>query len=69
VDRPLSDRPLKTSTQQELIDFVNSQAGKIQSMQATVDIDSSAGDPRNGRLRTTKKFVAMFWRASRRCSG
>ncbi|MFY9660136.1 MAG: hypothetical protein WAJ97_05905 [Terriglobales bacterium] len=56
VDRPLSDRPLKTSTQQELIDFVNSQAGKIQSMQATVDIDSSAGDPRNGKVTDYKEI-------------
>jgi outer membrane lipoprotein-sorting protein len=56
VDRQLSDRPLKTSTQQELIDFVNSQAGKIQSMQATVDIDSSAGDPRNGKVTDYKEI-------------
>jgi len=56
VDRPLSDRPLKTSTQQELIDFVNSQAGKIQSMQATVDIDSSAGDPKNGKVTDYKEI-------------
>jgi outer membrane lipoprotein-sorting protein len=56
VDRPLSDRPLKTSTQQELIDFVNSQAGKIQSMQATVDIDSSAGDPKIGKVTDYKEI-------------
>ncbi len=45
IDRQLSDRPLKTATQQQLIAYVNDQANKIQSMQATVDIDSSAGDP------------------------
>ena len=56
MDRPLSDRPLKTSTQQELIDFVNSQAAQIQSMQATVDIDSSAGDPKNGKVTDYKEI-------------
>ncbi len=56
VDRPLSDRPLKTSTQQELIDFVNAQAAQIQSMQATVDIDYSAGDPKNGKVTDYKEI-------------
>jgi outer membrane lipoprotein-sorting protein len=50
LDRQLSDRPLKTATQQDLIDYVNTQATKIQSMQATVDIDSSAADPKNGKV-------------------
>jgi len=40
VDRQFSDRPLKTATQQELIDYINTQAARIQSMQATVDIDA-----------------------------
>ncbi|HEY6302816.1 MAG TPA: hypothetical protein VIX14_07090 [Terriglobales bacterium] len=44
VDRQFSDRPLKTATQQELIDYINTQAARIQSMQATVDIDASAVD-------------------------
>jgi outer membrane lipoprotein-sorting protein len=44
VDRQFSDRPLKTATQQELIDYINTQAARIQSMQATVDIDASATD-------------------------
>lgn len=56
LDRQLSDRPLKTATQQELIDFVNAQAAKIQSMQATVDIDSSAGDLKNGKITDYKEI-------------
>jgi outer membrane lipoprotein-sorting protein len=56
VDRQLSDRPLKTATQQQLIAYVNDQAAKIQSMQATVDIDSSAGDPQNGRITDYKEI-------------
>jgi outer membrane lipoprotein-sorting protein len=55
-DRHLSDRPLKTATQQQLIAYVNDQAAKIQSMQATVDIDSSAGDPKNGRITDYKEI-------------
>jgi hypothetical protein len=51
-----SDRPLKTATQQDLIDYVNGQAAKIQSLQATVDIDSSVGDPKNGRITDYKEI-------------
>jgi len=50
LDRQVSDRPLKTASQQELIDYVNSTAAKIQSLQATVDIDASAGDVKNGKI-------------------
>jgi outer membrane lipoprotein-sorting protein len=50
VDRQVSSAPLKTATQQELIEYVNSQAAKIQSMQATVDINTSVGDQKNGRV-------------------
>jgi outer membrane lipoprotein-sorting protein len=56
LDRRLSDQPLKTATQQQLIEYVNTQAAKIQSMQATVDIDSSAGDPKNGRITDYKEI-------------
>ena len=50
VDRQVSNAPLKNATQQGLIEYVNSQAAKIQSMQATVDINSSVGDQKNGRV-------------------
>jgi len=50
VDRQLSNIPLKSATQQELIDYINSQADKIQSMQATVDINTSVGDQKNGKI-------------------
>src|SRR5208283_2860385 len=56
LDRQVSDRPLKTASQQELIDYVNTQASRIQSMQATVDIDSSVGDPKNGRITDYKEI-------------
>ena len=47
LDRQLSDRPLKTATQQDLLEYVNTHAAKIQSMQANVDIDASAADLKN----------------------
>jgi outer membrane lipoprotein-sorting protein len=56
LDRQFSDRPLKTATQQDLIDYVNAQAAKIQSIQATVDIDASAGDVKNGKITDYKEI-------------
>jgi len=47
---------LKSATQQELIEFINSQAAKIQSMQATVDINTSVGDQKNGRVTDYKEI-------------
>jgi outer membrane lipoprotein-sorting protein len=42
--------PLKTASQAELIDYIDGQAAKIQSMQATVDIDTSVGGAKKGRI-------------------
>jgi hypothetical protein len=56
LDRQFSNRPLKTATQQQLIDYVNTQAANIQSMQATVDIDASAGDAKSGRITDYKEI-------------
>src|SRR5208283_1638147 len=56
LDRQYSDRPLKTATQQEMIDYLNTQATNIQSMQATVDIDASAGDVKSGRITDYKEI-------------
>jgi outer membrane lipoprotein-sorting protein len=55
-DRAFSNAPIKTATQQELIDYINAQAARVQSMQATVDIDASAGDPKNGRITDYKEI-------------
>lgn len=56
LDRQFSNRPLQTASQQQLIDYVNTQAAKVQSMQATVDIDASAEDPKNGRATDYKEI-------------
>jgi hypothetical protein len=52
----LSNQPLKSAPQQDLIDYLNTQATKIQSLQATVDIDASAGDVKNGRITDYKEI-------------
>ena len=56
LDRQISDRPLRAATQQDLIEYVNTHAAKIQSMQATVDIDASAADLKNGRVTDYKEI-------------
>jgi len=50
VESHLSTAPLKSATQQELVDYINLQAAKLQSMQATVDINTSVGDQKKGEV-------------------
>jgi outer membrane lipoprotein-sorting protein len=50
VQPPLQAGPVKTATQQELIAYINSQAARIQSIQATVDIDTSVGGAKKGQI-------------------
>jgi outer membrane lipoprotein-sorting protein len=56
LETRLSNAPLRTATQRELIEYINSQAGRIQSLQATVDIDASVGDPKNGSITDYKEI-------------
>ncbi len=50
VEQPVNAAQLKTATQQELIDYINTQAAGIQSMQATVDIDTTVGGVKKGTV-------------------
>ena len=50
VERQISTAPLKSATQAELLDYINSQAAKIKSLQATVDIDTSVGGVKKGKV-------------------
>src|SRR6201997_1716686 len=56
VERQLSPAPLKSATQQELVDAINSQAAKIQTLQATVDIDTSVGGENKGKITDYKEI-------------
>ena len=50
VERVASTAPLKMATQQDLIDYVNREAAKIRTMQATVDIDTTVGGAKKGKI-------------------
>ena len=50
VEPPLTSVQLKTATQQQLIEYINAQAMGIRSMQATVDIDTTVGGVKKGKV-------------------
>lgn len=56
VEETYSKAPLKESSQSALIDGVDQQAQKIQSLQATVDIDSSVGGAKKGHVTDYKEI-------------
>jgi outer membrane lipoprotein-sorting protein len=55
VERQVSTAPLKTATLQELVDQINTEAAKIQTMKATVDIDTSVVD-KTGKITDYKEI-------------
>jgi hypothetical protein len=56
VEETYSKVPLKESSQSALIDSINEQARKIQSLQATVDIDTSVGGAKKGHVTDYKEI-------------
>src|SRR5581483_4656813 len=56
VERQVSTAPLKSATQQQLIDYINTQADRIHSLQATVDIDTSVGGVKKGKVTDYKQI-------------
>ncbi len=50
VERQVSTAPLKSASQAELIEYVNAQADKIKTLQTTVDIDTSVGGFKKGKV-------------------
>ncbi len=56
VERQVSTAPLKSATQQELIAYINEQAAKIHTMNATVDIDTSVGGAIKGKVTDYKQI-------------
>src|SRR5262249_15584414 len=56
VEEQYSKTTLKESSQQGLIDQINHQAGQIHSLQATVDIDTSAGGAKKGHITDYKEI-------------
>src|SRR5580704_6226110 len=56
VEETYSKAALQESSQSALIDGINQQAGKIQSLKATVDIDTSAGGVKKGHVTDYKEI-------------
>lgn len=56
VQPPVGAGTLKTATQPELIEYINSQAAKVQTIQATVDIDTSVGGAKKGKITDYKQI-------------
>ena len=56
VEETYSKAPLKEASQTALIDSINQQAQKIQSLQATVDIDTSVGGAKKGHVTDYKEI-------------
>jgi len=56
VEEQYSKEPLLETTQQGLIDAINQQAEAIQTLKATVDIDSSAGGIKKGHVTDYKEI-------------
>jgi hypothetical protein len=56
VTRSYDPLTLKTSTKQELVGYINRQAAQIQTMQATVDIDTAVGGEKKGKITEYKEI-------------
>jgi outer membrane lipoprotein-sorting protein len=50
VEQDINPLTLKSATKPELISYINSEAAKIQTMQATVDIDTAVGGAKKGKI-------------------
>lgn len=56
VEQDSSPIALKAAGKPELISYINSEAAKIQTMQATVDIDTSVGGAKKGKITEYKEI-------------
>jgi outer membrane lipoprotein-sorting protein len=56
VEQTISPVALKSATKEQLIAYINSQAAKIQTMQATVDIDTAVGGAKKGKVTEYKEI-------------
>lgn len=50
IEQRSNGQPLKTASQSELIEYVNTEAARIHTMRATVDIDASVGGVKKGKV-------------------
>jgi hypothetical protein len=50
IEQRISTAPLKTATQQELVAWINAEAARINTMNATVDIAADVGGAKKGKI-------------------
>jgi hypothetical protein len=50
VEQPFNYDSIQTATQQQLLDYINSQSAAIKTLQATVDIDTTIGGVKKGKV-------------------
>ncbi|HEX8814743.1 MAG TPA: hypothetical protein VF753_04505 [Terriglobales bacterium] len=50
IEQPFNYSDIQTATQAQLVDFLNTQAAAIQTLQATVDIDTTIGGVKKGKV-------------------
>ncbi|MGA8154204.1 MAG: hypothetical protein WB952_24880 [Terriglobales bacterium] len=50
VQPPLTTTQFKTASLSELVDYINTQAAKVQTVQATVNIDTTVGGEKKGKV-------------------
>jgi outer membrane lipoprotein-sorting protein len=50
IEQPFNYSSIQTATQQQLLDYINSQSAAIKTLQATVDIDTSIGGVKKGKV-------------------
>jgi outer membrane lipoprotein-sorting protein len=56
VERTVSTTPLQTATQEQLIARMNADAAKLQTMNATVDINTTVGGAKKGKITEYKEI-------------
>lgn len=56
VEQSISPVALKSATKPELVAYINTQAAKVQTMKATVDIDTSVGGAKKGKVTDYKEI-------------
>lgn len=56
VEQSYNPLTLKTANKQELISYINRQAAQIHTMEATVDIDTSVGGEKKGKITEYKEI-------------
>ena len=67
VEMRTSTARLQTATKQELVDRINQQTSQIKTLNTTVEIATSVGGEKKGKVTDYEESWDTFWCASRTC--